>query len=65
MASCVTRFGLGVSCAALVLSGCATDEALLADENSETSADLTTSEITGANAVGRNASIQGYVLVPV
>ncbi len=65
MGSCVTRFGLGVSCAALVLSGCATDEALLADENSEASADLTTSEITGANAVGRNASIQSYVLVPV
>jgi hypothetical protein len=61
----LTRFGYGVSCLALVLSGCATDEALLEGDDSESPADLTTSEITGANAVGRNATIQSYVLVRV
>jgi hypothetical protein len=59
------RFGLGVCCAALALSGCATDEALLGDADAESPEDLATSEITGANAVGRNASIQSYVLVRV
>lgn len=59
-----TRFGFGVSCVALALSGCATDEALLED-GAEAPEDLTVSELTGANAVGRNATVQSYVLVRV
>ncbi|MDB4929730.1 MAG: hypothetical protein JWM10_2214 [Myxococcaceae bacterium] len=66
MRSRMTRFGYGVSCVALALAGCATDEALLeGDDDSESPADLATSEITGSNAVGRNATIQSYVLVRV
>ncbi len=63
----LTRFGLGVSCVALLLAGCATDEALLDDGESdaESATDLTISELTGANAVGRNATIESYVLVRV
>ena len=61
-----TRLGLGVSFVALALAGCATDEALLDEgDDRESPADLATSEITGANAVGRNATIQSYVLVRV
>ena len=59
-----TRFGFGMSCVALALSGCATDEALLEDGD-EAPEDLTVSELTGANAVGRNATVQSYVLVRV
>nr|MBK7064528.1 hypothetical protein [Deltaproteobacteria bacterium] len=65
MGARLKRFGYGVSCAALALSGCATDEALLEGDDSESPTDLTVSELTGANAVGRNATVQSYVLVRV
>ncbi|MBK6535564.1 MAG: hypothetical protein IPF99_40355 [Deltaproteobacteria bacterium] len=65
MGARLKRFGYGVSCAALVLTGCATDEALLEGDDSESPTDLTVSELTGANAVGRNATVQSYVLVRV